>query len=232
VTHSLTPNIPTGYSDSYRNGAYPNSTLGSYKMKLFGIGTIKAKPDVAMVTLGIVTEGQELKTAQEENALKTNKVIYSLQTMGIREKNIKTQSFYITPEYDFIEGKKIFRGYRVANNLEITINNIEKTGEIIDSAVEAGANKVSDISFTVKDPNQYYRNALNLAIEDAIQKTISLERRFSFKINKIPIKIDEQRSTYASSERAYLESAKTATPIMPGEIEIQSKIEALFLYYA
>ncbi|WP_432665066.1 SIMPL domain-containing protein [Wukongibacter baidiensis] len=231
MTHFLMSNMATGYPNSYRNGDYQKSASGSYKMKLFGIGSIKARPDVAIVTLGIVTENKELKTAQEENTLKTRSVIDSLERMDIREEDIKTQSFSITPEYDFVEGKKIFRGYRVVNNLEIRINNIEETGEIVDASVEAGANNVSDVKFTVKDPNQYYRNALNLAIEDAIKKVISIERRFNYKISKAPIKIEEQRLADVSLERVYLESTKVTTPIMPGEIGFESKIEAVFSYY-
>ncbi|MEA4828272.1 MAG: SIMPL domain-containing protein, partial [Clostridium sp.] len=117
------------YRDMY-SGHQQYKYKYSNSVKLNGKGTLKTKPDMAILTLGVITEGKELKTVQEENALKTNSLINRLKAMGINERDIQTQSYNVDIEYDYVDGKQVFRGYRVTNTIVVTIRDINKTGEI------------------------------------------------------------------------------------------------------
>lgn len=150
--------------------------------------------------------------------------------MGVREEDIKTESYYIIPEYDYVDGRKIFRGYRVNNNLSIIIRDIEETGKIIDASVEAGANVVNNISFEAADPDKYSREALNLAIQDAIGKAKEIGKTLNVEVNNTPIRIDEEKPSYASIERTYLDTLKVTTPVMPGTLEFRAVANAIFSY--
>jgi len=154
-----------------------NMIYGSYNQpylwntaKINGKGSIKVKPNIAIVTLGVSTEGKELKNIQEENALRASKVAGTLKRLGIREEDIQTQNYNIDIQYDYIEGKEIFKGYRVRNILKVIVRDIDRVGQVIDEAVEDGANIVSHIRFTVSDESIYYNRALRHAIEDSIEK--------------------------------------------------------------
>lgn len=228
MSYVYPPSLYYGFNNTYPYKQSHKKTKDTYIMKLYGNGSIKATPDIALVTLGIETESENLSTAQKENATKSNNVISILEDNGIKKEDIKTTSFLITPEYDYIEGRKVFKGYKVTNALTITIRNIGETGDIIDAAVEAGANKVNDIEFAVSKPDQYYNIALNRAISDSIEKAENISKTLNVTLNKIPIKIDEERVQYAPVSRAYLES--TTTPIMKGTLEFNATIIAVFSY--
>lgn len=106
------------------------------KLKVFGRGVVSVKPDAAEVNNWIKTENNQLEIAQEENANITQQVLNSIIELGVLPKYIQTQNYNIRSNYDFIDGKQVFRAYEVNNNLKVLIKNIELAGEIIDTAVK------------------------------------------------------------------------------------------------
>lgn len=217
------------YYQPYKQHMYKPITKS--KMKLIGMGYVKAKPDITLVTVGVVTENKDLNIASEENSRKTNEVIETLKKMGIDDTDIKTQSFTITPEYDYVDGEKIFRGYKVQNMLSVTIRDIEKTGQIIDASIAVGANTVTDIRFTVSNPEKFYKEALNNAIINSIEKAKSVENTLKINVNKTPIQIDEESTNYVPVVKSsYMEAPQATTPIEPGTLEFNAKVESIFSY--
>ncbi|MFZ5969210.1 MAG: SIMPL domain-containing protein [Bacillota bacterium] len=200
------------------------------RLKVEGVGSVQVQPDIAVVVLGVITENKELQAAQEENAQKTTEVIDTLKNIGISSRDIQTQSYQIFPQYDYVEGKQIFRGYRVEHTLKVTIRDMDETGEIIDAAVRSGANVVNNITFTVSDPAKYYQQALSKAIDDAVSKAMMIGRKLDVIVSKVPIRIVEESYQQAPSSDLLLAKAEPTTPIQTGEIRITARIEAIFSY--
>lgn len=219
------------------NFQYPQSNkfranARNYEMSINGNGRVMAEADIASVSLGVMTENKELKVAQEENAVKSTQVLNSLKNNGIEEKDIKTESYTINSEYDYVEGKQVFRGYKVTHTFKVTIKDLKKVGEIIDAAVSSGANVVNNVIFTVSNPSIYYRQALNLAIDDAIKKAKSVEAKLEITLNKIPINIIEGgQGPIPVTEKAFYSAPSAHTPIKEGQIEISANIKAIFVYW-
>lgn len=201
----------------------------SYVLRLNGKGTIEVKPNMAVINLGVITENKDLKIAQRENAQRTSKVIESLKKNGVADKDITTINYSIEPQYEYSNGKQTFLNYKVSNILRVNIKELDNTGDIIDEAVKSGANTVSNLVFTLEDPDKYYRQALNIAIEDAIRKAKDIERNLCILVNKTPIRILEENSNYAPSPRMLLAGSES-TPIQQGTIQINSSIKADFAY--
>jgi len=216
--------------DNYNLDNYDNTNY-SNKLKVLGKGIINVKPDVAEVVLGVITENIQLEVAQEENAKIMEQVINSIEEIGVLPKYIQTQNYNIRPNYDYINGKQIFRGYEVNNNLKVLISDINTVGEIIDTAVKNGANTVSGINFIVSDQTKYYYEALRLATTDAQNKATVMANKLKVKLNIIPIEINEQdKGTITPLGVMTFKSASGATPIEAGENTITADIEAVFLY--
>lgn len=202
-------------------------------LKVTGIGTVSADPTKANIRIGVVTEDMSLERAQSENTAKINAVINSLYEMNIPRKDISTATFDIQPQYDYIEGRQIFRGYRVSNILSVIIKDFSIIGEIIDTATANGANRVEDINFSVENPSAYYQKALDLAVRNASQKALQLANSFGTHISPSPCRIIEITSS-SPTERlsAINQFAASTTPILPGQTEIIAQIEAWFQYRA
>lgn len=203
----------------------------SCKLKVEGKGSVMAQPDMAEVVLGVSTEDKQLKAAQEENAKIAAQILNTLRTLGVDPEDIQTQSYTIEPQYDYVEGKQVFRSYRVLYQFKVTIRNIDGVGEIIDAAVESGANIVNSISFTISDPSMYYQQALNSAIDDALSKAGTIGSKLGVKIFPTPVSIFEEGYQYGSPVSiAFQQVAVAATPIQTGQIEVTARIEAVFAY--
>lgn len=232
--------IPLNMWRAYPNCSPYTNTNNLYKkrqnyiMEIQGEGSVKFKPDIATIYIGVVTENKDVKKAQNENIIITNKVIGELKKLGIKEEDIETISYNIKKTYDYVDGKQIFKSYEVRNELKITVKDLEKVGEVIDTAVENGANIIEKVTFTISNPEIYYRKALNLAIENAVKKSIDIGITLKIQIDRVPIQIKEEsyidRLSLEYSPYAAPAATAKATPILPKELEIRARVRVVFGY--
>ena len=204
-------------------------------LRVSGEGKLAVQPDQANIKLGVLTEDQELQKAQEQNAGAISSIKKALNDIGITEKQIQTSNFNIFPQYDFVDGKQIFRGYRVEHILGITVDEIENTGLVVDTAVDNGANIVRGIHFEAENQSELYQQALIQAVMDACKKAETIASALRVHLISTPVSIAErtlgieQPVSYQSS--TFVKSA-VSTPIQPGTIDIESQITAEFTYYS
>ena len=200
-------------------------------MTVTGIGSLSIAPDTVQIQLEVRTENKQLSQAQQENADLMNQVIESLLELGIDREDIQTVAYNISPQYDYIEGQQIFRGYQVINSIDVTIKNIEQAGIIIDTAVRNGVNNVSNIRFTVENEQIPYQEALSLALRNALGKAQTIASTIQVKLNPQPIKIVETVREEPILYRSFAATEmSTTTPIEPGQISIKATVEVQFQY--
>ncbi|UCZ54002.1 SIMPL domain-containing protein [Bacillus shivajii] len=198
---------------------------------VFGKGIVSAQPDEAKITVGVITEGRQLQEVQQENAQVSSQVIASLTELGIPEANIQTVEYRVDMQYDYIDGKQVFRGYRVTHQFQITIDQIDETGVVVDTAVASGANTVSNIQFTLKDPSQEYNDALRQAIQQAENKANVMADEQNISLNPVPEKIEELREEEAVQPfQPMLFATAEATPIQPGTLQITARVKMTYSY--
>lgn len=203
------------------------------RMTVTGEGTVSATPDQAIITIGVINEGQNLSAAQKENADKTAAVIQGMLSLGISQSDIQTSSYRIDPQYNYENGQQIFRGYRVEHQLQVTVKDIRKTGQVIDTAVASGANSVSSIQFTVSNPDAFYNQALTLAIQNAQQKAITMARTLGVTLQPVPVvvqEISQQLPPRPIPFQAAMLAQSAETPIQPGENRITATVKVEYTY--
>lgn len=205
---------------------YSDNNLHNRTMSLTGQGQITAVPNVAVIHLGVETRGENLVSIQSENAQITQSIIQALQRMGVND--IKTFQYSINKIYDYEDGKQIDRGYSVRNILEIKTTNLDRVGNIIDTAVNMGANVVELISFDVSNREYYYQQALNIAVMNAMQKAKSISLNLGISADPIPMKITENSTP--PIQPFYRQELAATTPIMPGNIRIEANVTVEFAF--
>jgi len=158
-------------------------------------GEVYAKPDLAIATLSVVTEAKTVTKALSENTEKMNAVINFVKNQGVEDKDLKTTSFNIYPRYEYqrieIEiypyppGKRVLVGYEVSQSLQVKIRNMEKIGQIVEGATDAGANQVSDLQFTIDKQDELKKQAREQAIEKSKAKAKELASQLGVNLVKI-----------------------------------------------
>lgn len=203
-----------------------NNNIHNRTMTLTGQGQVTAVPNIAVIHLGVQTRGENLVSIQSENAQITQSIIQSLQRMGVSD--IKTFQYSIDKVYDYEDGRQIDRGYSVRNILEIRTPNLDRVGNIIDTAVNMGANVVELISFDISNREYYYQQALNMAVRNAIQKANSISLNLGIPSEPVPVKIVE--NLIPPIQPFYRQELAATTPIMPGNIKIEASVTVDFTF--
>ncbi|MGV3466367.1 MAG: SIMPL domain-containing protein [Heyndrickxia sp.] len=211
---------------------YPYRSESPRVMTVIGTAKLSHKPDTVSIQLEVMTENEQLQQTQQENAFKMNRVIQALLQAGLSKENIQTSSYSIHPKYDYVDGKQVFKGYQVSNSITVKINNLNLAGQLIDIAVKNGANHVSNIQFALDNQQKIYQEALSMALKNALIKAQTIAETIKVKVDPTPIKIVEEISEmpHLMQKFSVAENSMT-TPIEPGEMVIQAKVEVQMEYY-
>ena len=197
------------------------------KITLRGEGVVTVFPDLAVIRLGVVSEGESLANLQSENALLVDNVVNALEQIGAHD--ISTFAYTIDKNYIYENGNRIDRGYIVRNILDIRTFDMENVGVIIDTAVANGANQVELVSFQISNPSEYYQEALNLAIMDGIDKARNISETFGFNINLIPVRIIEHGALQEPPRPFNVaREVDVTTPILAGDQRIVASVTIEF----
>jgi uncharacterized protein len=150
-----------------------------------GEGKVLAKPDIGEVSLGVLSEAKTVAVAQKDNTEKMNKVIQAMKELGVDEKDLKTVSYTISPNYQYTAGKSVIIGYQVSQTLDVKIRQLDKTSDILAKAADNGVNQIGSISFTIDNPESIKAEARKEAIDDAKQKADVLKNDLGVSIIRI-----------------------------------------------
>jgi uncharacterized protein YggE len=139
-------------------------------LSLSATGTVKTTPDKVDITTGVTSEGQTARDALDKNTDAMAKVVSGLKEAGIAPKDIQTTNFSVSPIYEQRkQGQAAFiTGYRVSNQVHITVHDTSKLGDILDKVVSLGANQIGSIAFGVSEPEALKDEARKQAVRNAL----------------------------------------------------------------
>ena len=148
------------------------------KITLRENATREFSPELAVINLGVQSEGEELQPTFEENNQKMKAITNSLQEMeGI---SVKNSNFNINTRRindDNKENSKII--YRVFNQIQVETENINNLSQIIQMAVEAGANQVNSIRYMLKNKEQAKKEVTELALSKLKEKITFVKKNMN-----------------------------------------------------
>ena len=207
-----------------------------------GVGTVVTEPDITNLSLGVEARASTVTVARDQAAVAMTAIVAFLTSNGVAERDIRTLSFNISPQYTFRErledglrtNERVLTGYQVTNTLSVKVRDLDQTGAILDGVVKAGGDlvRVNGITFTVDVPSPLKVQARELAVQEAMKKAQELATLAGVGLGQL-IFISETSSTpifnqvEARGDFA-LASSFTATPISGGETQIQVSVQAVF----
>jgi len=123
-------------------------------------------------------------------------------------------------------------GYEVTNMVTVKIRAIDNTGAIIDAAVAAGGDLLTlgGVTFSVDQPDQYYAQARELAMNDAKAKADQLAELAGVTLGNATY-ISESSSTpivYREAFSAQGATSSATTPINPGQTDIVVDVQVAY----
>jgi uncharacterized protein len=208
--------------------AQPQPAPGPAVIVTTGEGTVKQAPDRAWVSIAAESRARTAQEAQRLNADAMTAVVEKIKAAGIPADAIQTSGYNLQPEFDYAGGKQTLRGYLARNQVQVRVDALAKTGEVIATAVASGATSVSGVRFDLKNRDAVERDALTLAVRDARRRADAAASGASVQIERV-IRIEEQRDMGGDGPRpmpmAMMKSEAVASvPLEAGEIEVRSRV--------
>lgn len=190
-------------------------------------------PDLAVINVGIMTEGQSIAEIQKENTRKFNELLSQIKTIGVAEADIKTTNYSIQPRYDWTTGRQRLLGYTVSQNVEVKVRDLSKAGDVLQVSGLSGANQVSGIEFRVDNTDKYLAEAREKAVAEAKEKAVVMARQAGFKLGKV---VNFSEGGYAptpypvmyKSLEAGMGGDAAAPSIQPGTTDIVSNVSLTY----
>ena len=193
-----------------------------------GEGVVKQAPDRAWVSIAAESRARTAQEAQRINTDAMTSVVEKIKASGVTADAIQTTGYNLQPEFDYANGKQTLRGYVARNQVQVRIDTLSKTGEVIAAAVGTGATNVSGVRFDLKDRDAVERQALSLAVRDARRRADAAASGASVQIDRV-IRIEEQREMMdgprpMSMAMMKAEVGQAAVPLEAGEIEVRARV--------
>lgn len=221
------------------------ASTGNYNgtIDVTGKGYVYADPDIAKITVGVITEGASSTQALGDNADRMSAVVGAVKGLGIPDKDIKTAGVSLEPEYasenrpstSYVQARQNISGYKATNTVTVTVRDLSKVGPAVDAAGSAGSNEIQGVSFQLSEDSQAaaYGEALQKAIADGTDKARAMAGAAG--VSGYRLKTLSESGThypvYAENFAAGGGMAKAAaapTPVSPGHAKVEATVSMVY----
>ena len=207
-----------------------------------GKASIEIKPDIAILKVGVETEGLNTKEALNNNSKYADAVLNYLKQNQVSSDDIQTANINISPRYEYPEftgpsstvRKQVLVGYSVYNSVVIKVRDIDNLGELIDGVTEVGRDsiRVNGIEFARDDIEQFMDDLRKDAVENAIDKATQFAKYSGVALGGLIRLSESPVSSYSSGDmfetRAFASASSISTPIQEGTLKYTLDVQAGF----
>lgn len=209
-------------------GAPVRQTSGTgHTLAVQGHGETNVAPDQATITLGVQTKGADAQSSLSNNANKMNAVIAAVQAQGVPASHIQTSDLSLW--YDSQNDS-----YVSSHQIAVRLDNVNKVGAVLDSAVGAGANNSWGVSFGLKDQSAAKAQALAKAVADARGHANSLASSLGVSVSGVgsasEVAYQYQPMFYGAKAAAAPAQSSAPTPVQPGELTVSADIQVTYTF--
>jgi len=196
-----------------------------------GTSTIKKPADKASLSVGIETQDINAQDAESKNREVSDAIYASLQELGLTSEDYQTQSYNIYPNRDWQTGSNI-TGYTVTHMINIDTDKIDTVPEILSKVVEAGANNIYGIQFTLDDQTkelaraEAYKQATDSARikAEAIASGLNVEITEIVRVSDTSIDYVPYFRNVAMADVMESSSGGSSLQIESGSVEVTSSV--------
>lgn len=199
-----------------------------------GEGIAAAQPDMAVVTVGVVSQAARAADALAQNSKNMTGVIAVVKDAGIEPRDIQTSQISLRPQYarpnqEAREGPKLV-GYEASNNVSIRVRAFDKLGGLLDKLVTSGANQIRGLELTFADPGPLRDRARVEAMKDAMRRAEILADAAGVRIVRLFSASEDYSEPPRPMMRMQMDSAavRAPAPVEAGEQEIRARVTAVF----
>ncbi len=205
----------------------PGDAPASHTITVSATGSVALVPDVARVSVGVTVTKPKVKAARDAAGKAMSEIIAAVKALGIDERDIKTTSIDLSPQYGNSSTPRII-GYRMSQQLQVTVRDLDKAGDVVDTATAKGATEVNGLWFEVSDPAKAMDEARAAAIAKARTSARAMASAAGVALGAV-VSISES-SVAVPGPYYYGDTLRATdlTPVQPGTQDVQASVTVVF----
>ena len=195
-------------------------------VRTMGEATVTARPDRAQIDVGVVTQADTSQAAVQQNAQKLETTLARLRQLLGAGADIKTISYSVTPNYRYPAqgGEPTITGYTATNIVRVTLDDLTKVGNVIDTATQGGSNRIQNLRFMLRDEAPVKAQALREAAVKARASANALAEALGLKTVRVLSVAEGGSPIVPVRDVAFARQEEASTPIEPGTIEVTASV--------
>jgi uncharacterized protein YggE len=207
----------------------PAFAADPHTITMTGHGEIKAAPDTAAINAGVTSNAATAAAALSANSARMTQVFDALRKLGIPDRDIQTAGFSVSPQYTNGDNNNVRRltGYMVNNDVNVRLQDVTRTGAVLDTLVGAGASQMNGIGFDIANPAPVLEKARIQAIADARARAATYAQAAGVTLGPI-VSISEGRGETAPRPMFRMMAMAAPTPIAPGEQSVTADVTVVW----
>jgi uncharacterized protein YggE len=191
-------------------------------------GKVTIVPDVARVNVGVTVNKTTVKASRDSLGQTMTSIVNALKGLGIAEADIQTSGLNLYPRYANGSSTKII-GYTMTEQLQVTVRDLDKAGDVVDTATVRGATEINGIWFDVSDPAVAQDDARAAAVTAARTSAQALAKAGNVTLGVVVSITDATPpQAYQSYARAGAVAFDALTKIEPGTQDLNSTVTVVF----
>lgn len=211
-------------------------TSGSFTEGLVVVGTgqASAEPQIAQVTFGVELRGDDVAALVDEAATKINQAIAAAKGMGVADEDVQTVSYSVWVETIYDPQSGVPTGevvYHVSHYVQATLRDLDRVGGLLAAVVNAGANTISNVNFSVEDPDTLIEQARQEALQNARSQAQAMAQALGVTLGK-PISVMETGGGYPVVREAAVGMGgggmAAAPSITPGAFSVSVSVQIVY----
>lgn len=227
-------------SNPAKDAQFPTVTVS-------GEGDAYAPADVVTLDFSVSKEEKEQKLASASVNATMQKLVDSLTAAGLTKDDIKTLSYDLQPQYDYIQqvcppvslevmrpcvpGTQKLRGYLVSQRIGITMRggkNFDNAANFLDIVTKNGATDVGQLNFKVENTDKVQADARAKAIAQAKDKAEMLAKQLNVRLVRIASFNENNATPYFASRMDFgkgMAAESAPAPVLPvGQNQYHSNV--------
>jgi uncharacterized protein YggE len=241
--------------------------LPSEGLTVIGEATRSIAPDVAELTVGVQTTSTSAAQALREHATRMLHVVQAILALGVSQTDIETTGLSFSPLYPLSYPQpgpaqwpafnsywqpgqaavasevQPLVGYRVSSTAKVSLRDTNRSGEVLDTAVGAGANFHVGIAFRLRDDTVVRRALLEAAGRAARSKAEAIAVGIGKQLGE-PFRVTEETACRTAQGAEWRDNGpmpppgglesffdgaqRYALPGMPSELTMHTRVQVTY----
>jgi uncharacterized protein YggE len=202
----------------------PAQSVAPGTVQATGTAILSVNPNQVSIDVTVTTQGASAQAAATQNASQTTTVINALKQVLGTNGTVQTINYSVYPNYSNAPGQSgVIAGYTASNSVRATTPDLTLPGPLIDTANQAGASSVGNLTFSLQDPDPTTQQALSAAAKQAQAHATAIATGLGAKTGTV-VSAQQNSSVSTPIGIAGTAAGSTQTPVLTGMVTVSASV--------